>query len=248
MAVVLYLSKRFKLMNINQKDPQIVSDLFKAGAHFGFVRARRHPSVKPYIFGVKNRIEIFDLEKTNEALQTALEFVKTLGAANASILFVGGKGEARTALKAGAEIVDMPYVDGRWIGGTLTNFTQIKKRVSKLQDLTAQKEKGELAKYTKRERMLIDKEIENLKRFFEGLIPMTDLPKALFVVDSKKEEIAVKEAQERGIPVIALCGSDCDITAVDYPIPANDASVASINFFMGKVTEAYRTGKTSVKK
>jgi small subunit ribosomal protein S2 len=235
-------------MNTNQKDSNIVSELFKVGAHFGFVRARRHPSVKPYIFGVKNRIEIFDLEKTNEALQAALEFIKNLGSTGSTILFVGGKGEARFAVKAAAESLDMPYVDGRWIGGTLTNFPQIKKRVAKLQDLTTQKEKGELAKYTKRERMLIDKEIENLKRFFEGLIPMKELPKALFVVDSRKEDIAVREARDKGIPVIALCGSDCDITLVDYAIPANDASVASIKFFMEKVGQAYEAGKSTIKK
>lgn len=240
------LLKRFH-MNNKTTESNIVSELFKVGAHFGFIRSRRHPSTKPFIFGVKNRIEIFDLEKTNQSLDIALAFVKSLGEANAPVLFVGGKGEARVAVKAGALKLDMPYVDGRWIGGTLTNFTQIKRRVAKLEDLTSQKEKGELAKYTKRERMLIDKEIENLKRFFEGLIPMKELPKALIIVDSKKEDIAVKEAQERGIPIIALCGSDCDITEVDYAVPANDASVASIAFFVNKFVEAYSSGKVTKK-
>jgi small subunit ribosomal protein S2 len=230
-------------METKQKNSEIVSELFNAGAHFGFVRSRRHPSAKPFIFGVKNRIEIFDLEKTSQSLAAAMEFMKTLGAANAPVLFVGGKGEARNAVKAGALTLGMPYVDGRWIGGTITNFTQIRKRVMKLEELTAQKEKGELAKYTKRERLLIDKEIENLKRFFEGLIPMKEMPKALFVVDSKKEAIAVKEAQERGIPVIALCGSDCDLSNVTYAIPGNDASVASIKFIVDKMTESYKAGK-----
>jgi len=230
-------------METKQKNSEIVSELFNAGAHFGFVRSRRHPSAKPFIFGVKNRIEIFDLEKTSQSLALAMEFMKTLGAANAPVLFVGGKGEARNAVKAGALTLGMPYVDGRWIGVTITNFTQIRKRVMKLEDLTAQKEKGELAKYTKRERLLIDKEIENLKRFFEGLIPMKEMPKALFVVDSKKEAIAVKEAQERGIPVIALCGSDCDLSNVTYAIPGNDASVASIKFIVDKMTESYKAGK-----
>lgn len=235
-------------MDIKHKNADIISELFTAGAHFGFVRSRRHPSTKPFIFGVKNRIEIFDLEKTSQSLVDAMEFVRGLGATGANILFVGGKGEARNAVRSGAMNLGMPYVDGRWIGGTLTNFTQIRKRVLKLEELTAQKEKGELAKYTKRERMLIDKEIANLKRFFEGLIPMKELPKALFVVDSKKEAIAVKEAQERGIPVVALCGSDCDITSVDRAIPGNDASVASISFIVEKIAEAYKAGKSSVKK
>lgn len=226
------------------KENDIVSELFKAGAHFAFVRARRHPSTKPYIFGVKNRIEIFDLEKTNEALQKALEYAKNLGSMNATVLFVGGKGEAKNAIKAGAMKLGMPYVDGRWIGGTLTNFSQIKRRVAKLEELTMQKEKGELAKYTKRERMLIDKEIENLRHYFEGLTSMKDLPKAMFVVDPKKESIAVTEAQDKGIPVVALAGSDCDISALEYPVPANDASVASITFFVNKFVESYNAGKT----
>ncbi len=228
-----------------KNDSQSVADLFKVGAHFAFVRSRRHPSTKPYIFGVKNRIEIFDLEKTSAALDQALEYVKGLGAAGMSVLFVGGKDEARKAVKAGAESIDMPFVDGRWIGGTLTNFTQIRKRVMKLEDLTMQKEKGELAKYTKRERLMIDKEIENLRTYFEGLVLMKEMPKALFVIDSKKEEIAVAEAEARGIPVIALCGSDCDISAVDHAIPANDASVASITYFVNKFTEAYKAGKAA---
>ncbi len=232
------------MMDTKHKDSAIIEELFNAGSHFGFVRSRRHPSAKPFIFGVKNRVEIFDLEKTSKSLLAALEYMKSLGAAGAPVLFVGGKGEARVAVKAGASTLGMPFVDGRWIGGTLTNFPQIRKRVLKLEELTAQKEKGELAKYTKRERSLIDKEIENLKRFFEGLIPMKELPKALFVIDSKKEDIAVKEARERGIPVIALCGSDCDISSVDYAIPANDASVASIKFIVQKVADAYRAGKS----
>jgi small subunit ribosomal protein S2 len=138
-------------------------------------------------------------------------------------------------------------VDGRWIGGTLTNFNQIKRRVAKLEELTSQKEKGELAKYTKRERMLIDKEIDNLRIYFEGIVSMKDLPKAMIIVDPKKEEIAVKEACEKGIPVVAIAGSDCDISAIDYPIPANDASVASIAFLVNKLAESYTEGK-SVKK
>ncbi len=234
-------------MNTKTTATGIVTELFKAGAHFGFVKSRRHPSTKPYIFGVKNRIEIFDLEKTSEKLEQVLEYVKTLGAANAPILFVGGKDEARKAVKMGAQSLDMPYVDGRWIGGTLTNFPQIRKRVLKLEELTMQKEKGELAKYTKRERLFIDKDIENLKRFFEGLSAMKEMPKALFVIDTKKEAIAVREAKDKGIPVIGVCGSDCDISLVNHVITGNDASVTSISFFVNKVVEAYRAGKSAKK-
>jgi small subunit ribosomal protein S2 len=133
--------------------------MFKAGAHFAFSKTRRHPTVTPYIFGVKNKVEIFDLEKTEVLLEKAKDFIASLAKEGKTILFVGGKSEARNSIKSGALSINMPYVDGRWIGGTLTNFTQIRKRVEKMEKLVSEKEKGELAKYTKKERLLIDKDI-----------------------------------------------------------------------------------------
>lgn len=224
------------------KTNDVIQELFSAGAHFGYTKSRRHPSAKPFIFGVKNKIEIFDLEKTSEALQEALDFVSELGSKSAKILFVGGKNEAREAIRAGAMQIDMPFVAGRWIGGTLTNFPEIRKRVLKLETLTIQKEKGELGKYTKKERLLIDREIDKLRLYFEGLSLMKELPKAIFVIDSEKESIAVEEAHTIGIPIIALCGSDCDLKEVDLPIPGNDSSKHSIAFFVNKITAAYRDG------
>ena len=221
----------------------LVESLFSVGAHFGFVKSRRHPSVKPFIFGTKNKIEIFDLEKTKEALHRALEFVQTLGERFAMILFVSGKNEAKSAVTSLAENINMPYVAGRFIGGTLTNFPEIRKRVEKLEMLATQKEKGELSKYTKKERLLIDRDILKLKNFFFGLSVMKKLPDALFVVDGKHESIAVKEARRIGIPVIALCGTDNNLGEIDYPIPGNDASRASIEFFLKKIAEAYKAGQ-----
>lgn len=220
-----------------------VEALFSVGAHFGFVKSRRHPTAKPYIFGVKNKIEIFDLEKTKGKLSEALEFIKHLASKNGILLFVGGKNEARAAVTACAESIDMPYVAGRFIGGTLTNFPEIRKRVEKLESLVSQKEKGELAKYTKKERLLIDREIERLTEFFYGLSLLKRLPQAVFVIDAKKESIAVKEARKMSIPVIALCGSDNDLESADYPIPGNDASRASIEFFLSRAAEAYKAGR-----
>ncbi len=220
----------------------LLDKMFMAGAHFGFVKSRRHPSVKPFIFGVKNKIEIFDLEKTKEKLDVALDFVKNLASKNGTILFVGGKNEAHESTEAVANSIDMPYVSGRFIGGTLTNFGEVRKRVLKLEDLVSQKEKGELAKYTKKERLLIDREIDKLKRLFFGLSAMKKVPDALFVIDSRREAIAIGEAKEIGIPVIALCGTDNNISEVDYPIPANDSSKASIEFFLRQVAQAYREG------
>lgn len=220
-----------------------IDEMFKAGAHFGYSKTRRHASVAPYIFGVKNKVEIIDLEKTEESLEKALTFVSDLAKDGKQILFVGGKNEARDSLKLSAESILMPYVDGRWIGGTLTNFPEIKKRLNKLDDLINKKEKGELAKYTKKERLMIDREIEDLETSFSGLSVMKDLPKAVLVIDSKKEAITVKEATIMNIPIIALCGTDCNINKIDYPIVANDSSISSIAFFIKEITKAYQKAK-----
>ena len=226
-----------------KKTGDLMDSLFKAGAHFGFIKSRRHPSTKPFIFGAKNKIEIFNLEKTEESLNSALEFVKKLAAENKQILIVGGKSEAQAIARKAGESLDMPFVAGRWVGGTLTNFDSIRKRVEKLHDLVSQKEKGELSKYTKKERLLIDREIARLDVLFSGLSPMTKIPAAMFVIDSKKEAIAVAEAKQMGVPVIALCGSDCDIKKVDHAIVGNDSSVSSVTFFMEKFVEAYKGAK-----
>lgn len=220
-----------------------IDEMFKAGAHFGYSKTRRHSSVSSFIFGVKNGVEIIDLEKTDGALEKALSFISSLAKEGKQVLFVGGKNEARLALKIASESIGMPFVDGRWIGGTLTNFPEIKKRLLKLEDLVKQKEKGELSKYTKKERLMIDREIANLERFFSGISSMKDLPKAVMVVDAKKEIIAVNEAKKMNIPVIALCGTDNNIAGIDYPIVANDSSVSSITFFLNEISKAYSKAK-----
>jgi small subunit ribosomal protein S2 len=228
---------------MQKSDTTTIDEMFGAGVQFGFSKARRHPSVKPYIFGIKNKTEIFDLEKTAEMLQTAVEFISKVAAEGKTILFVGGKAEARVAIEETALALAMPYAAGRWIGGTFTNYNEIKKRIEKLKDLTAQKERGELAKYTKKERLLIDKEIDNLTIMYGGLGDMKEVPGAFIVVDSKYEGIAVDEARAKKIPVVALCGSDCDLTKVDYPVVGNDTSRASINFFLKTISEAYKANK-----
>lgn len=227
------------------KNNDVIDAMFKAGAHFGYQKSKRDASTAPFIFGTKNKIEIIDLEKTNEQLEKAKEFILGIAKTGKQMLFVGGKNEARNAVKIGSMSVDMPYVDGRWIGGAITNFTEIKKRIAKFEDLLRQKEKGELTKYTKKERLLIDREIDNLDKMFSGIVSMRELPKAIFVVDPKKEFIAVSEAQKAGIPVVALANTDCNIKEIDFPIVANDASVSSITFFVTEVVKAYKAGKTA---
>jgi small subunit ribosomal protein S2 len=219
-----------------------IDDLFKAGAHFGFIKSRRHPTVSSYIFGVKNHVEIFDLEKTGSLLAETLEYVKKLGAEKKTVLFVGGKSEAKKAIKKAGEALNMPYVAGRWVGGTISNFTEIRKRIEKLLDLTSKREKGELGKYTKKERLLIDREITRLETLFSGLVSLTKTPDVLFIIDSKKESIALAEAKAMNIPVVALCGSDCNIKEVDHPIVGNDATLSSINYIVDQVITAYKDG------
>ncbi len=220
-----------------------IKTLFEAGAHFGFPRARRHPTAAPYIFSTKDRTDIFDLELTEQRLETAKAFVASLAGTGRQILFVGGKNEAISVVRSLAEQVGMPYVAGRWIGGTLTNFKNIRKRLERLERLTKERESGELEKYTKRERLMIDREIDELTARFGGLISMSDLPGALFVVDSRHEDTAVKEANQLGIPVVGLASSDCDFSLVQYPIPANDTSVRSIRLFAEEVAAAVSEGK-----
>ncbi len=223
-----------------------IDAMFGAGAHYGFVKSRRHPTVKPFIYGTKNKIEIFDLEKTDAQLERALEFVKTVATAGKQILFLGSKSESKEIVKRIAETINQPYVAGRWVGGTFTNFELIRKRAEKLIDLMAQREKGELNKYTKRERLMIDREIDRLDNLFGGIVSMATLPAAIFIVDSKKEDIAVLEAREKKIPVISISGSDCDISKVQYPIVANDTAIKSIEFFTQKIADAYRDAKKIV--
>lgn len=223
----------------------LITDMFAAGAHFGYSRSRRHPSAKPFIFGTKNGVEIMDLEKTSVELERAKDFIKSFAKGGKQILFVGTKNEGKKAVEDGALSVDMPFVVERWVGGVLTNFPEIKKRVALLEDLRGKKEKGELAIYTKKERLLIDKDIERLERNFAGIVSMKDIPAALFVIDPKKESIAVKEAQFLGIPIVALSNSDCNLKDTDFAIPGNDSSVSSISFFVKQIVDAYKSGRES---
>ena len=226
----------------------MVGELFGAGAHYGFVKSRRHPSAKPFIFGSKNNIEIFDLEKTSLELDKAAAFMEEKGKEGATGLLLGGKSEAREAIKKAAEALEMPYVAGRWIGGTLSNFSEIKKRIAKLEDLTDQREKGELAKYTKKERLLIDRDIAKLTIYFGGLSRLKSLPKFMIIIDPKKERNAVLEAKKINIPIVGLAGSDSNLHEIEYAIPGNDASRASISFIVNKLVEAYKKGRVETEK
>ncbi len=231
------------MTSVNTDTKKAIDAMIEVGAHFGYAKARRHPSAKSQIAGSKNGYEIIDLEKTAEQVEKALAFVSALGADKGQVLFVSTKRELASIIKDAALKIDQPYVTGRWIGGTLTNFEEIQKRVKRLEMLSEQKTKGLLAKYTKKERLLIDREIEDLEERFGGITSMKFKPKAVFVIDSKHEDIAVQEALNEKIPVIAISNSDCDITSINYPVLANDSSVKSVRFFIDKITEAYKSAK-----
>lgn len=231
-------------MNLINKEPkELVGSMFEVGAHFGYAKSRRHPSTKKFIFGAKDSIEIIDLEKTAEMLESAKTFVFETIKKGGQVLFVGTKNEISSYIKDSALKVDQPYVNNRWIGGTLTNFTEIQKRVKRLEDLEEQKEKGLLVKYTKKERLLIDRELDKLNERFGGITNMKSKPLAMFIIDSKNEINALNEAKEENVPVISLSNSDCDISEIKYPILANDSSVKSVRFFVDEIVEAIKEGQ-----
>ena len=227
-----------KEKNLGKED--LVKQMFEVGAQYGYSKSKRHPSTMKYIFGLKNRVEIFDLEKTVEELVKAEEFVSSLAKEGKKILFIGTKNEARNIVKENAESANQPYVINRWIGGTITNFSEIKKRVNRLIELKEKREKNEFSKYTKKEQLLIDREIKRLDEKFGGIISLEKIPDAVFVIDVKKEKIAVQEAIAGNIPIISLSSSDCNLENVNYPIPANDSSVASVKFFVNRITNVIK--------
>jgi small subunit ribosomal protein S2 len=223
-------------------------EMFKAGVHYGYSKSRRHPSTSQYIFTTKNGVDIINIEKTESLFEKAIEEATRLGASGKTILFVGTKPEARQQIMEVALALNMPYVAERWVGGTLTNFPEIKKRIIKLLDLRTQKETGGLDKYTKKERLLIDREMEDMTKNFQGLTGITRTPDVMFVIDPKKEQMAVTEAKKMGLSVISVLNTDCNLKQIDFPIIANDASVSSITFFLTKIKEAYTNGSNGAAK
>lgn len=219
-----------------------IEEMFKQGVHFGYSKTRRHPTMSPYIFATKNGIDIIDIEKTENMLEKVSEYVKSLAESGKTILFVGTKPEAKQAILEIALPLGMPYVTERWVGGALTNFPEIKKRINRLLSLREQKEKGELEKYTKKERLMIDREIADMTKNFDGITSVTKTPDVMFVVDPKKEYIAVTEAKKMNMEVIAIMSTDCNLKSVDHAIVANDGSVSSISYFTKTLKKAFESG------
>jgi len=220
-----------------------LEEMAKAGLHFGHKISKCHPKMKPFLAGERNTIHIIDLEKTAQKLKEALEFVQKLVLENKIILFVGTKIQIRNLIKKTALDCGMPYVATRWLGGTFTNFETILKRINYFKDLEQKRAQGAFEHYTKKERLKIDQELRDLEEKFGGLKNLQSLPDAVFIVDMRKNETAVREARKKNIKIIAICHTNVDPTLADFPIPANDDSISSVKYILEKVKEAILNAK-----
>ena len=226
-----------------------LEQLLEAGCHFGHQTRRWNPRMAPYIYGAREGVHIFDLAKTRDAMVEARNAVEETVSKGGTIVFVGTKRQARDLIQDAAVKVNMPYVTTRWLGGILTNFEQVKRSVRKLGDFReGLKPGGKFADYTKKERLLIDREILRLEHLFGGLVTLTKLPDMLFIVDTHKEVSAVLETNRLGIPVVGITDTNADPTLIDYPIPANDDAVKSISTILDFIVGAVEAGKTKNEK
>ncbi|OGZ32826.1 MAG: 30S ribosomal protein S2 [Candidatus Portnoybacteria bacterium RBG_13_40_8] len=219
---------------------ELAQKMFEAGIHFGHKKSNWNPKMTPYIFGLKNNIYIIDLEKTMEELEKAINFIKETKENNGKILFVENRTQSQFLVEEIAKKCNMPYVTSRWIGGLMTNFKTIRKRVEHFLDLEKKKAEGELKKYTKKEQQKFDKEIEKLKKRFDGIRNLDKLPNALFITSIKSQMTPVREAKKKNIPVIGLVDTDSDPTIIDYPIPSNDESISALKFMLEQIEEALK--------
>jgi small subunit ribosomal protein S2 len=223
----------------------LIKSLLEAGVHFGHETKRWNPKMKKYIFGEKNGIYIVDLSKTQEAILKACDFLRATASGGGYILFVGTKKQAQEIIKEEASKCGMFYVNQRWLGGMLTNFQTIKKSIKRLLDIERIKEDGTMAKLAKKEVSKLNKEMFKLNKNLEGIRSMDKLPKAMFVIDAKKEDIAVKEAKTLGIPVVALVDTNSDPDKIKYVIPGNDDAIRSIKLVTSLVADSVLEGNDS---
>ena len=220
-----------------------MKQLLEAGVHFGHQTRRWNPKMAKYIFTERNGIYIIDLQKTVKMLDTAYDFIRDVSAEGGEILFVGTKKQAQEAIKEEAERCGMHYVNARWLGGMLTNYRTIKTRIARLEQLNKMKEDGTFDLLPKKEVVQLEHEIEKLEKFIGGIKNMGELPKAIFVVDTRKEKIAVAEARNLGIPVVAIVDTNCDPDEIDYVIPGNDDAIRAVKLIAGAMANAVIEGR-----
>lgn len=225
-----------------------VKQLLEAGAHFGHVIKRWNPKMDKYIYDGRNGIHLFDLFITREKLVEACEYLEEAVATGKTVAFVGTKGQAVELLKSEAVRLGIPYVVNRWVGGTLTNWDEIKKRIDTLASMREKMEKGEYDKYTKKEKVVIKRDIERLERMYGGIADLKTIPDILFVVDPNRENTAVREAMGKGLTIVALADTNADPDDVDYIIPANDDALKSVKLVIMSVVKAVEAGQKKMKK
>jgi small subunit ribosomal protein S2 len=220
-----------------------IEQMLKSGMHFGHRTSKWHPKMAPYIFGVRNGIHIIDLVKSRKMLESALELIKKFSAEGKTILIVGTKMQAKKMIKLTAEEANMPYVSEKWIGGCLTNFSVVRKLVKKYKELSDDRVSGKLEKYTKKEQLEINREIEKLEKKVGGLINLTKMPDLIFVWDIKNESTAILEAKKKNIPVVAICDTNTNPENINYIIPSNDDATKTIKLILGSIKDAVLEGK-----
>lgn len=220
-----------------------MKQLLEAGVHFGHQTRRWNPKMARFIFTERNGIYIIDLQKTVKKVEEAYAFLRDVAASGKPILFVGTKKQAQNSIKDEALRCNMYYVNERWLGGMLTNFRTIKTRIARLKELQAMFEEGTTDQYTKKEVILMKRELEKLEKNLGGIADMKQLPGAIFIIDSKKEEIAVSEARKLNIPVIATVDTNCDPDLIDFPIPANDDAIRAVKLLASKMADAVLEGR-----
>jgi len=224
-----------------------LKEMAEAGLQFGHRISNIHPKMNPYISGVRNTINIIDLEKSAKEFKKTLKFIQKLISENKVILLVGTKIQTKGLVKITAEECNLPYVNERWLGGTLTNFATIKKRIEYFKDLENKKEKGELEKYTKKEKGKIDKALKDFEVKFGGIKNLEELPDAVFVLDMRKDNLAIREARRKKIPVIGVADTNINPEMADYLIPANDDAISSVKYILEKVAEVIKSAKLKEK-
>jgi small subunit ribosomal protein S2 len=217
-----------------------MEEMIKKGVHFGHQKSRKNPKMNEYIFVTKKGINLIDLQKTEEKLKEALEFIKKTKSEGKTILFVGTKKQIQDITKQAALACNMPYVTERWLGGTFTNFKIIRTRTKYMKDLKEMSETSEFKKYTKFEQMKKLEELEKLEKKMGGIKDLREMPGAMLVTDIKENDLAIKEAKKVGIPVIALADTNVDPTLVEYPIPANDDAISSVRLILSYVCKAIK--------
>ena len=219
-----------------------IKTLLDAGSHFGHHTRRWNPKMKQYIFGERNGIYIIDLKRTLIELDRAYSFVRNLSSKGGTILFVGTKKQAQEVVKEEASRCGMPFVNSRWLGGMLTNFVTMRTRINRMEELEAMNEDGRMALLPKKEQILLGKELEKLQRNLGGIRELRRAPQALFVIDTKREEIAIAEARRLGIPVIAMMDTNSDPDLIDFGIPANDDAIRSVQLITSLMADAALAG------